>query len=49
VLNGDTYTATKELTFGKNGTMGYEETLVIDFYEGVNAVVDGQKTASFIA
>lgn len=37
-LNGRTYTTEKEFTFGPAGTMGTDQTLVIDFVGDVNAV-----------
>lgn len=49
LLNGVTYTTEKEFTFGPSGTMGTEQTLVIDFVGDRNAVVvtvdeEGNKT-----
>lgn len=41
VLNGVTYTTEKEFTFGTQGTMGYDQTLVIDIVGDNNAVLIG--------
>lgn len=45
-LEGITYTSEKEFTFGPKGTMGTDQTIVIDFVGDNNAIVmgDGQDT-----
>lgn len=45
-LEGTTYTSEKEFTFGPKGTMGTDQTIVIDFVGDDNAIVmgDGQDT-----
>ena len=47
-LNGVVYNSEIEFTFGPSGTMGTNQTLVIDFIGDTNAVVHGDKTAEFI-
>ena len=46
-LNGVVYTTEIDLTFGKVGTMGSDQTLVIDFVGDTVAYTVGESTASF--
>lgn len=47
-LNGIIYNSEIEFTFGPSGTMGTDQTLVIDFDGDTNAAIHGDKTAKFI-
>jgi hypothetical protein len=46
-LNGVVYTSEKEFTFGPAGTMGTDQTLVIDFVGDKNSVIVGEEVVSF--
>ena len=46
-LNGVVYTTEKEFTFGPAGTMGSDQTLVIDFVGDKNSVIAGEEVVSF--
>ena len=52
-INGITYRATKDLTFGQSGTSGTEYTFVLDFENNVNAItlpssIEGSEQVEYI-
>lgn len=47
-LNGRTYTTEREFTFGYSGTMGTDQTIVIDFAGDTKCVTKGDSTATFV-
>lgn len=46
-INGITYTTEKEMTFGPKGTMGTDQTIVIDFVGDANALVVGDGNSTY--
>lgn len=48
ILNGRTYTTEREFTFGYSGTMGTDQTIVIDFAGDTKCVTKGESTATFV-
>ena len=46
-LNGVVYTTEKEFTFGPAGTMGSDQTLIIDFVGDKNSVIEGEEVVKF--
>lgn len=46
-LNGRMYTTEKEFTFGPSGTMGTDQTLVIDFAGDKNSVISNDTSVTF--
>lgn len=47
LLNGVVYSTEKEFTFGPAGTMGSDQTLVIDFIGDKNSVIVGEEVVKF--
>lgn len=46
-LNNVVYTTEKEFTFGPAGTMGSDQTLIIDFVGDKNSVIEGEEVVKF--